>query len=128
MTKKQIILLCVGAVLLIIITLFVSNIFSHKSGPDKQLLNQVIQLTEERKAADDRTISTQQDFIKVILDDKKVHETNDSLLRIAFIQNQQFYIQSNQKYQAIDAKLKNIPTDIARIAHNDDSIRAAFSR
>lgn len=128
MTNTQKILLIVGAAVIIIATLLISNLFKKQQGPDKAALDQIIRLTNEAKAADERTISTQQDLIKVILDDRRVHEANDSLLRIAFIQNQQFYIQSNQKYQIIDAKLKNIPAFIRSLGTNRDSIRSAFAR
>lgn len=93
-------------------TLYISSIF-RKSPPVATTPPEVIKAFDQEREAWKRLADEKDKTVSFIL-------KQDSLKEVFFNQHQKIYTQLNDQ-------LKNIPARIARIANNDDSIRAAFS-
>lgn len=108
--KLHIILLLVFAV---VGTLFVSSLF-RKSPPPNVTPPEVIKAFDQERETWKRLADEKDKNVTFILQ-------QDSLKEVFYNQHQKIYLQYNDQ-------LKNIPVHIARIANNDDSIRAAFAK
>jgi hypothetical protein len=109
-----------AAVLLLIIIIFITVFRSLRKAPDSPY-KELIEAKDETIRAKDETIAVKTEA------NRKLDETIANLMSADSALAAQY--KTNQViYKNIDAKLKDIPVRIARIAGNDDSIRAAFSR
>lgn len=119
-TKEEI-KIGIGVLALVIGIILVISIFTGFHKKDPPVNEQVI-------AAKDETIAVLKEQRTHLLEDNQKSDETIRLLEDRDSALQQHYLQNQIIYKQLDAQLKNIPADIARIAHNDDSIRAAFAR
>lgn len=110
----------IGVVVIVFLILLV--------GVFRSFRNKELNTHEDVIKAKDQTIEaikeSREAYQLVIVEKEKTIlqlQKRDSTIQVNYINNQ-------NAYKSIDAKLRNIPDYISRIANNDDSIRAAFSR
>ena len=101
--------------------LFVFNIFKRGKSIDTTTYKKIISLQDSLIKSKQDIIDTKNEQNTQLNQQIASHEKQDSILLKTFLDNQ-------KNYKLIDARIKNIPIEIARIRNNDDSIRAAFSR
>lgn len=107
------------SVLLAIILVFT---LTHKNKTGKiDFAQKYLDLTDSLLAAKEQVIEAKNQANQE--KDKSIaqHNRQDSILN-------QIYLLNQKNYKTIDEKLKNVPVSIARIANNDDSVRAAYRR
>jgi hypothetical protein len=119
-TREQIKIGVAIAILVLLIILLVT-MFRSTSKDQQSPYKELLEAKDETIRAKDETIAAREDMNHRLDETITTLFQRDSMLRAEYIQHQPIY-------SKIDAKLKEIPARIARIAGNDDSIRAAFSR
>lgn len=108
-------------VLVALLIVFVFTLFMSLRKEDNSSYKKVIEVYDQLLKSKDEVIASKKE-LNLQLDDRISDlEKRDSVLEIHYNQNQVIYSKLNDQ-------LKNIPTRIAAIANNDDSIRAAFAR
>lgn len=118
--KRDYIIIGVVVILSVAVTIIITSIFKgSRSKPDEKLYEQLMQAYQSQ-------IDDLKDHLKVEAtfraEQKQTYENAmqaDSLLTIAFINNQ-------AKYAPINKRLNEIPAYIKSIGRNGDSIRNAF--
>jgi hypothetical protein len=119
-TKKILIWSVVGVAIIAGIILIVA-LFGRNKDDDSKYRDLYIQALDEKN----QLLREKVDVLEMVIEEKDkafvLQVQRDSAINSHYLENQKIY-------QALNAKLKDIPVRIARIASNDDSIRAAFAR
>lgn len=112
----------IGLVGILVIVLLFTIFRSLRKEGDADLYKQLLAEKEERIKLKDEIIADKLRDNSRLDKDISAIRIQDSISRATYFKNQSIV------YKKIDERLKNIPINIARIAGNDDSIRAAFAR
>lgn len=120
MTKQTKIIAIVAGVVIISLSVFIGTIIGG-GGRKKTYFKEFMQAKDNELKA----VQGERDAYKLDADNSRTFlaqkRVDDSTTLASFYKSQQLF------QQTINAQLKNIPVNIARIAHDDDAIRRAFS-